>query len=83
MDNCTSTGNVAIRGPITLTNALIALVRSEGFLRVMDADFTTSGGAMELTLVIDISPEQLEQAATLLRSTLDQPTRKAKEVSHG
>jgi hypothetical protein len=76
-------GTGRIRGPIHLTNALIAVLREEGLPRILEAGTGFDSNHMVLTLRIDISAEQLEAAATLLRETIDQPTRKTKEAAHG
>ena len=79
-------GTGRIRGPIHLTNAIVAVLREEGLPRILEAGTGFDSNHMVLTLRIDISAEQLEAAATLLRSTLEQPARKPKtttEAAHG
>lgn len=76
-------GTGRIRGPVHLTNALIAVVREEGLPRILETGTGFDSNNMVLTLRIDISAEQLEAAATLLRETIDQPARKTKEAAHG
>lgn len=70
-------GTGRIRGPIHLTNALVAVMREEGFPRILETGTGFDSNHMVLTLRLDISAEQLEAAATLLRETIDQPARKA------
>lgn len=79
-----ASGTGRIRGPIHLTNAILAVVREEGFLRVLQEGSGFDGSAMVLTLRIDINPSQLTKATALLNEEMD--ARKAKhttEAAHG
>lgn len=76
-------GTGRIRGPVHLTNALIAVLREEGLPRILEAGTGFDSNNMVLTLRIDISAEQLEAASTLLRETIHQSARKTKEAAHG
>lgn len=74
-------GTGRILGPIHLTNALLAIVREEGFLRVLEQGSGFDGSAMVLTLRIEISPSQLTKATALLNEEME--SRKTKEAAHG
>lgn len=71
----------AIRGPATLVNALIAVVGAGDIKRIY-ASSTFDANDMSLTLRIDVSAEQLAEAAVLLNNTQFTPTRKAKESTN-
>ncbi|CAN7495315.1 hypothetical protein LJR074_003413 [Acidovorax sp. LjRoot74] len=74
-------GTGRILGPVHLTNALLAVVREEGFLHVFQEGTGFDGTEMVLTLRIAINHSQLTKAAALLNEAME--ARKTKEAAHG
>ena len=77
MAHTPASGAGRILGPVHLTNALLAVVREEGFLRVLQEGSGFDSTAMVLTLRIGINPSQLTKATALLNEEMD--ARKAKQ----